>query len=380
MSAVEGQLTQIFTCGPSKGQGFFVASVPQGSVAAVDGAYRELSSWLRQHNLRVLHERVFGSHDVKRQVLAARSYALAAESSFSFGPVTYISGSRKWRGCFSGVIVHAIDRNRPAFLLRNKEGVPCGKCCHQQGVRWVVLQNLPASTGGNSGHNGERLVELAIEEADRLLAGLHMSYRDVVRTWFYLDDIVAWYSRFNSARSRKYRQHKLSPEADRGVLRLPASTGIGVSGRRVTLNLLAVNPRGSSTTVTQLRSPAQMDAYRYGSAFSRGALIQSGESSLVEMSGTAAIDERGRSLDSNDFGLQLSATLDRVEVLLNSCGGRVDEISAATAFVKRPADVARFWQSLALRGLEQLPVVCLVADICREELLFEIDAELLLTC
>jgi hypothetical protein len=27
------------------------------------------------------------------------------------------------------------------------------------------------------------------------------------------------------------------------------------------------------------------------------------------------------------------------------------------------------------RGLEELPAVCVVADVCREELLFEIDAE-----
>jgi hypothetical protein len=53
------------------------------------------------------------------------------------------------------------------------------------------------------------------------------SYRDVVRTWFYLNDILSWYPEFNQARNAVYRELGLIPGHDGGSRRLPASTGIG---------------------------------------------------------------------------------------------------------------------------------------------------------
>jgi hypothetical protein len=43
--------------------------------------------------------------------------------------------------------------------------------------------------------------------------------------------------------------------------------------------------------------------------------------------------------------------------------------------VKRPEYAEVFWEVAVDRGLENFPAVCVVADVCREELLFEIDAE-----
>ena len=50
-------------------------------------------------------------------------------------------------------------------------------------------------------------------------------------------------------------------------------------------------------------------------------------------------------------------------------------IAAACVFVKRPEDALVYHERVATRGLEALPAVVMVADICREELLFEMDAE-----
>ena len=43
--------------------------------------------------------------------------------------------------------------------------------------------------------------------------------------------------------------------------------------------------------------------------------------------------------------------------------------------MKRPEYADVFWKVAAVRGLENLPAVCVVADVCRKELLFEMDAE-----
>jgi hypothetical protein len=45
-----------------------------------------------------------------------------------------------------------------------------------------------------------------------------------------------------------------------------------------------------------LRSPVRPEVVSYGSAFSRGILIQERDTALIQVSGTAAIDEAGKSL------------------------------------------------------------------------------------
>lgn len=95
----------------------------------------------------------------------------------------------------------------------------------------------------------------------------------------------------------------------------------------------------------------------------------------MQVSGTAAIDGRGRSLYPDDIRSQIACTLDTVEALLEAAGCRLRDIAAATVFVKNPGDAAVFDRMADRRGLEPFPAVTVVADICRTELLFEIDAE-----
>jgi hypothetical protein len=54
------------------------------------------------------------------------------------------------------------------------------------------------------------------------------------------------------------------------------------------------------------------------------------------------------------------------------------DIAAATLFVKHADHADTVRDVLAQLGLERLPAVCVVADVCRDELLFEIDAEVVL--
>jgi len=63
-----------------------------------------------------------------------------------------------------------------------------------------------------------------------------------------------------------------------------------------------------------------------------------------------------------------------MDSLLRQEGAGLADICAATVFVKRPEYAEVFCEMAAERGLEDFPAVCVVADVCREELLFEIDA------
>jgi enamine deaminase RidA (YjgF/YER057c/UK114 family) len=81
------------------------------------------------------------------------------------------------------------------------------------------------------------------------------------------------------------------------------------------------------------------------------------------------------SLYPGDIRSQISCTFDKIEALLNQEGAGLRDIAAATVFVKYPEYAPVFWKMAAARGLADFPAVCVVADVCREELLFEIDAE-----
>jgi len=161
---------------------------------------------------------------------------------------------------------------------------------------------------------------------------------------------------------------------------LPASTGIGAdtpSDAAASMDLLAVLGREADETapVRKLSNRKQLDAFRYGAAFSRGAVMMEDDVKLIQVSGTAAIDEHGISLHRGDICSQINCTFDRIEALLSQEGAGLRNIAAATVFVKRPEDASIYRAMAADRGLETLPAVCVVADVCREELLFEIDAE-----
>jgi enamine deaminase RidA (YjgF/YER057c/UK114 family) len=218
-----------------------------------------------------------------------------------------------------------------------------------------------------------------LERAEHILQQQGASYHDVIRTWFYLDDILSWYDEFNKVRNAKYRSFGIMPGPGNEHLLLPASTGIRGSnfqGSYGTFDLFAaIGPQKFRPEVRQLSNTGQKDAFCYGSAFSRGALVCEDDISLFQLSGTAAIDEEGKSLYPDDIRSQIDCTFDKVEELLGQAGGRLSDICAATVFVKRSDDVPVFWKMAVARGLDPFPAVCVVTDICREELLFEIDAE-----
>jgi enamine deaminase RidA (YjgF/YER057c/UK114 family) len=212
--------------------------------------------------------------------------------------------------------------------------------------------------------------------AEEILNDHGWSFADVSRTWFYLDDILDWYDRFNRARTEVFEVFGLLDRSPTSVI--PASTGIGgrnAREHRCTLDLLATRPlAGRELFVERLRNPLQNEAPEYGSSFSRGLNVATDRCRYLLVSGTASIDESGDTVHPRDFDRQARRTLDNIESLLASGGAVFDDICQASAFVKRPQDVEHLRRILKLRGLENLPMVCTIEDICRDDLLVELDA------
>jgi enamine deaminase RidA (YjgF/YER057c/UK114 family) len=222
-----------------------------------------------------------------------------------------------------------------------------------------------------------------MERAAAILEKQGSTYQDTVRTWFYLRDILAWYRDFNRARTAAYEKFGLLPEGKNSPFLLPASTGICgevPTGAAVAMDLLAIiGPEGSRPEVIQLNNPDQQAPSKYGSAFSRGTLMRQSGVSLIQVSGTAAIGPCGDSLYPHDIRGQIDCTWEKIANLIGQGGASLADIGAACVFLKRPEYLQAYQERAAAWGLQDLPAVVMVADVCRQELLFEMDAEVAAT-
>jgi len=280
--ACEQSRTKLSVTSAGQGQAFLVASVnsPSDAGHAAMESYTRIAKVLKECRLEILHERIFGSLSLEPSVMAARRSAFRNCGIASDNPVTYIQGNPPWGEGFAGTIIHAVSPNDPGDVWTIMYGdQPCGRGWRGDGSTYLVLQNINGNHCSPQG-NGTRHLQVRhmLDRAERILRENGSSYDDVVRTWFYLSDILDWYAAFNKARNEKYGEFGIMPGPGDGSLLLPASTGIlgdTPSGAAATMDLIAiVRELGSGPAIRQLTNMAQLDAFRYGSAFSRGSLIQ----------------------------------------------------------------------------------------------------------
>ena len=361
-----------------EGRAFVVASVKSSADAreAASLSYTQIAEVLSERGMAVVHERIFGSLSMEDDVMSARRQALTSFGISPENPVTYVEGRPPWGEGLAGIIIHAVKKDDVWTVMDSR--VPCGRGWRLNGVTHLVLENIQAFNRRTPDHTSKlHQARLMLERAERLLRENGASYKDVVRTWFYLSDILNWYAGFNKVRNEKYGEFGIMPGPGDSNLLLHASTGIQgetPSDAACAMDLIAV--LNSENCTRKLSNPSQLDAFRYGSAFARASVVSNGSTDLlIEVSGTAAIDEHGVSLFTGDIRAQIECTLDKVQILLAQEGAGLQDICAATVFVKQPEFAEIFNEMAAARGLDDFPYVCVVADVCREELLFEMDAE-----
>ena len=253
-----------------EGQAFLVAQAAWGAdaAAAAQAAYGEIARVLQDQGLTIVHERLFGSLKVKPAVMSARAAALRASNLPADGPFTYIQGQPPWGEGLAGVIIRAVSCRNPQdeVWTISDQGKAVGRGWRRRGATFLLLQNIQGLGWALKGVNTPFIqTRRMLQRAARLLETQGASYRDVVRTWFYLDDILAWYPEFNRSRTAIYGQFGILPGQDNGRLKLPASTGIRgelPTGAAGALDLLAVaGPPESRPRVRQLSNPGQPDAF-----------------------------------------------------------------------------------------------------------------------
>ena len=143
------------------------------------------------------------------------------------------------------------------------------------------------------------------------------------------------------------------------------------------MELLAVEGKNGARPFRPLRPNKQCEAWDYGSAFSRGMVIELADQRLVTVSGTASIDNDGNSTFPGDAERQILATVANVEDLLSLEGLNLESTVWQTLYFK-DMETWACWRTLEESGaVPELHGPRVVADGCRSESLFEMEATVL---
>ena len=261
------------------------------------------------------------------------------------------------------------------------------------GVRWIYCGGIaPLTAEGAYAQTCD-----ALDQMRQTLGRAGVGFEHVVRTWFYLGGITGRersgerYQELNRARSDLYGDIRfcsaLRPLAA-GQRIYPASTGIGMAGSGLVLSCLALETRREDILLQPLENPQQTPAYDYGAQysaqspkFSRAMALVLGDYVTTWVSGTASI-VNSETCHPGDLEKQTEQTIDNIERLIaadnlaahgiKDAGAGLHDLAKIRVYLKRPEDWLKC-QAICQRRFGSVPAVYAVADVCRPDLLVEIE-------
>ena len=209
-----------------------------------------------------------------------------------------------------------------------------------------------------------------------------LEYPTLLRTWNYLADIntetfgLERYRQFNNGRQLAFTEYA-RPLAGH----VPAACALGVEGGPLSIAFLA-----SRTAFAPLENPRQVSAYHYppeygarSPTFSRAGLTRIDGRDVLFISGTASIVGH-RSLHVGDVRAQTHETLANLAALIARANAHLDRECFAlqaleyTVYLRHRDDLAAVRQILLAELGADASLIFLQADVCRADLLVEIEA------
>jgi enamine deaminase RidA (YjgF/YER057c/UK114 family) len=316
--------------------------------------------------------------DVQRElplVLGARTRVLADLGQGGCAPLAaFIQQAPVDEGASFELSASAVvPHHRGAWSVRDVRAVPSCACegCVRSGARLVGLGDQVSLQTTNVYGAGGDAFEQAWDmfcAAERLLSQCGMEFRNVVRTWIHLRDIDRDYDALNKAR-REFFQH-------RGIERRPASTGVqGIpfpDAHDFSMSLHAVKSPGP-LDVTLMSTPSLNEAWSYGVDFSRGLRFADANKVTLYVSGTASIDEAGRTVHPGNFEAQVDRMLDNIASLLAQQGATFGNLVSGVTYLRNPSDAPVLRSRCHQRGFDGFPCALVKASLCRPELLCETE-------
>ncbi len=345
---------------PAPDLSFTIQPLPGEGIMAM---INRLAVTLEKANNTIVNLMVFGSVSVCPAVEEAMQRVFGR----IHWPITWVEGAAHGDQPVAGMQVFSFraDQVKPVML----GGQVVGSVFEDGSMRHCLLgglvPSLPSAARPDQFRQTLDLLQTALKQAG-------FSLEDVIRTWFYLDELLSWYDGFNEARIQAFAGVKFRGGSS------PASTGI--SGRNPVGTALvagawAVQPLHSGARVEEIQSPLQCPAADYGSLFSRAMEITSRHDRRLLISGTASIASEGQTLWPGNVRRQIDLTMQVVGSILTSRGFVFSDITRATAYFKNREEIPEFAAWCADQGLHSLPVISAQCGICRKDLLFELEAD-----
>ena len=139
--------------------------------------------------------------------------------------------------------------------------------------------------------------------------------------------------------------------------------------------LVALEPRDSEFGAFRVPSPLQSSAHDYGSSFSRAVEVDCPDHRRLYVSGTASIDKAGNTIFLDDCRAQVAKTMEVVQAILESRQMGWEDVTRALAYFKRAKDAPLLAAYRQENNLPPFPVIVAENDVCRDDLLFEIEID-----
>lgn len=259
-----------------------------------------------------------------------------------------------------GIFLHGV-RGENCKPLRWK-GRPVGLLFGLNGVDYCYLCDIR----GENGSEAEQTQQV-LDAMDSLLQEAGMSFRNVLRTWFYNRDILAWYPDFNRVRTAYFQKHAIFENL------LPASTGIGADNpydAALVAAVFAVRDPSGETQGREVPSPLQCPATDYGSSFSRAVRFDTADHCRLTLSGTASINREGDTVCVGDFEKQYHFTHEVIGEILAAEGFAWENVVRGIAYFRHPEDAVK---AMELPSPGNFPVIRTVNVVCRDNLLYELE-------
>ncbi|HWJ35895.1 MAG TPA: Rid family hydrolase [Steroidobacteraceae bacterium] len=208
-------------------------------------------------------------------------------------------------------------------------------------------------------------------------------HRHLIRVWNYLPEINREadgderYRHFNSARQTAFLNSGRST-----IGTVPAASALGSpAGSPISIYFLA-----SHQPPTMIENPRQTSAYyyppkfgTYSPTFSRACVLSESAGTNLFVSGTASIVGH-ETIHRGDVAAQTRETLANIDALLDEANRVVGAAHYSLeglkfkVYVRRASDLAAIESALAAALCASTSIVYLQADVCREDLLVEIEA------
>lgn len=204
-------------------------------------------------------------------------------------------------------------------------------------------------------------------------------YPHIIRIWNFMADINLGtgdnekYKQFCEGRYQAFvnNAHQLS--------HLPSASALGHTGSNTIIYLIAAKHPGLN-----FENPQQMSAYHYpreygpqSPSFARATLADWGNRRQLFISGTASIIGH-QSIHANNFDAQLEVICQNIDSLLThvveqSGSTHTPQIDVLKVYLRNRQDLGEAKTGIAKHFGEGIPVLFLQADVCRRELLMEIE-------